>query len=206
MADRYAPDVAETPIRDRKVKATRARIAETALDLFTSQGYAQTTIDHIAQAAGVGRRTIFRHFATKEAMLFDHFSVQRDVAIRRLQERPPGEPPLMSLHAVLREMCDEGYDRRVFGQIRAVLDSEPRIAGKELSVGMRAFEDEVITTLQRRCGQQRTALEIHALTLMAINWFVTAAHMYLLEDRPSLVECFDEVVATCVHSSMRDLG
>jgi AcrR family transcriptional regulator len=196
----------ETPIRDRKARETRARIAQTALELFVTQGFSETTIDQIAEAARVGRRTIFRHFASKEAILFDHLAIGRDVALQRLQARPSSEPPLLSLHAVLREWCDEGFDRRLFAQIRTVLATEPRIAGKELSVGVRAFEKEVIAALERRSGEQRSTLEIHALTLMTFSWFVTAAHIYLMEGRASLVECFDEVVATCVHSGARDLG
>jgi hypothetical protein len=35
------------------------------------------------------------------------------------------------------------------------------------------------------------------VTLMATSWFTAAIHLYLTEDRPSLVECFDKVVATC---------
>ena len=84
--------MSETPIRDRKREETRARIAETALQLFVSQGYTETTIDQIAAAAGVGRRTIFRHFATKETILFDHLIVRHELAVQYLRERPPGEP------------------------------------------------------------------------------------------------------------------
>src|SRR6266702_4224961 len=89
------PAVADTSIRDRKKEATRARIAETALQLFVSQGYTETTIDQIAVAAGVGRRTIFRHFATKEAILFDHLAVRRELAVQHLRERPPREAALV---------------------------------------------------------------------------------------------------------------
>src|SRR5215469_10928955 len=117
----------------------RARIAAAALELFVRQGYAETTIDQIAEAAGVGRRTIFRHFTTKAAMLFDHLAVRRDFAVHRLQQRPVSEPPLVSLYAVLRELCEQGYDRRLLGQIRAVLAIEPRFATEELSIGVRAF-------------------------------------------------------------------
>jgi AcrR family transcriptional regulator len=198
--------VAETPVRDRKARETRARIGETALELFVRQGYAETTIDQIAEVAQVGRRTIFRHFATKEAILFDHLAIRREVTVQRLEERPPSEPPLLSLHAVLRGLAEEGYDRQLFAQIRAVLATDPRIAGKELSVGSREFEKDVIATLLSRSGEQWSALQIHALTLMAFSWFMTAAHMYLTEGRPSLVGCFDEVVATCVQSGARDLG
>ena len=83
--------MSETPIRDRKREA-RGRIAETALQLFVSHGYTETTIDQIAAAAGVGRRTIFRHFATKEAILYDHLVVRHELAVQYLRERPPGEP------------------------------------------------------------------------------------------------------------------
>jgi len=198
--------VVDTATRDRKVIATRARIAEAALELFVSQGYAETTIDQIAAAAAVGRRTVFRYFATKEAMLLDHLVVQRRAMLQRLDERPALEPPLVSMHAVLRERCEEGYDRRVLAQIRAVLATEPPLAGEQVWGGLRAFEKQAIATLQRRLGEQASPLEIHALTFMATGWFVTATHMYFTERRPSLVECFDEVVAICRDASTRDLG
>jgi AcrR family transcriptional regulator len=119
--------IAETPSRDRKARETRARIADAALGLFLKQGYAETTIDQIAEVAGVSRRTVFHHFATKEAILFDHLVARREIAIQRLQERPPSEPPLASLHAVLRQLSELGYDRRLLAQIRAVLASEPQL-------------------------------------------------------------------------------
>jgi hypothetical protein len=33
---------------------------------------------------------------------------------------------------------------------------------------------------------------------MAVGWFIAATHVYLIEGRPSLLDCFDEVVATCL--------
>jgi AcrR family transcriptional regulator len=184
---------------------TRARIANAALELFVHRGYAETTIDQIAEAAGVGRRTVFRHFATKEAILFDHLAVRRDFAIQRLQARPLSEPPLVSLHAVLRELCEQGYERKLLDQIRAVLALDRRFAGEELSIGFRAFEKTLIATLERRTGQRGSSLEIQALTEMAESWFLTAVRAYLKQGRKSLVEYFDEVVAACVRSIGRDL-
>jgi AcrR family transcriptional regulator len=198
--------VAETPIRDRKARETRTRIAEAALELFVAQGYAETTIDQIAESAGVGRRTVFRHFTTKEAMLFDHLSVRRDYALQRLQERPPSEPALVSLHAVLRELCEQGYDRQLLGQIRAVLAIDPRFATEQLNIGVRAFEDSLIATLQSRLSHLHSPMEILALTEMAEGWFVTAVRVYFRHGERSLVEYFDEVVSACVESTCRDLA
>jgi AcrR family transcriptional regulator len=184
--------------RERNPVATRQRIAETALDLFQRQGYAETTIDQIAAAAGVGRRTIFRHFPTKGAILVDHLAIRREVALQRLQERPVTEPPLVSLHAVLRELAEHGYDRRLLAQVRAVLTTEPRLARDELSLGTFVFEKKAIAALQSRDGETRSHLELHAVTFMAASWLMTATHLYLVEGRRSLLECFDEVVAICV--------
>jgi AcrR family transcriptional regulator len=183
--------------RERNVVVTRQRIADAALGLFQRQGYAETTIDQIAATAGVGRRTIFRHFPTKEAILVDHLAIRREVALQRLRERPSTEPPLVSLHAVLRELAEQGYDRRLLAQIRAVLTTEPHLARDELSIGTFLFEKQLIEALQHRVGETPSYLEIHAVTLMATSWFTTAAHLYFIEDRQSLLECFDEVVATC---------
>lgn len=46
--------------------ATRQRIIEAAMDLFTTQGYARTTTRAIAFAAGVNEVTLFRHFGSKK--------------------------------------------------------------------------------------------------------------------------------------------
>jgi AcrR family transcriptional regulator len=198
--------VAETPIRDRRARETRSRIAEAALDLFVSHGYPETTIDQIAEAAGVSRRTVFRHFVTKEAILFDHLAVRRDFALRRLLERPPSEPILVSLHAVLRELCQQGYERPLLNQIRLVLATEPRFAGEQLFLGLRAFEANLVATLESRASKRHSYTEILALTEMAESWFLTAARLYFKQGKRSLVKYFDEVVAACVQSSGRDLS
>ncbi len=61
----------------RRAAAQRHRVrqdlAAAAMQLFSSQGYEATTVDEIAAAAGVARRTFFRHFRSKEEAIFpDH--------------------------------------------------------------------------------------------------------------------------------------
>ncbi|MBL7502286.1 TetR family transcriptional regulator [Frankia sp. CNm7] len=189
------------PTRERDPAAKRARIATAALELFQTQGYTETTIDQIATAAGVGRRTVFHHFPSKEAILLDHLVVRREVAAARLAERPRTEPPLVSLHAVLRDLCEQGYDRDLLAQIRAVLATEPRLMAEQLSLGGGAFLTTIAEILLHRAGTRSSSLEMYALALMALSWFTTATHLYLTESRPSLLACFDEIVATCVQAT-----
>ncbi|MER6532103.1 TetR/AcrR family transcriptional regulator [Streptomyces sp. NPDC001508] len=51
----------------------RMRLADAAFVLFDERGYENTTVDDIAERAGVGRTTFFRHYRSKEAVIFpDH--------------------------------------------------------------------------------------------------------------------------------------
>ncbi|MFE9095925.1 TetR/AcrR family transcriptional regulator [Streptomyces sp. NPDC007264] len=53
--------------------AVRIRLADAAFALFDERGYEQTTVDDIAERAGVGRTTFFRHYRSKEEVIFpDH--------------------------------------------------------------------------------------------------------------------------------------
>lgn len=63
-------------LRDRKKENTRQALIEAAWRLFRDKGYDATTIEEIAEAALVSKRTFFRYFPTKEAIVF-HRSAER---------------------------------------------------------------------------------------------------------------------------------
>jgi AcrR family transcriptional regulator len=56
-------------LRERKRRETLHRIAEQGLRLFLTSGYEATTLDAIAEAAGISRRTFFYYFKSKEEIL-----------------------------------------------------------------------------------------------------------------------------------------
>jgi AcrR family transcriptional regulator len=59
----------EEGLRERKRRETLRRIAEQGLKLFLTRGYEATTLDAIAEAAGISRRTFFYYFKSKEEIL-----------------------------------------------------------------------------------------------------------------------------------------
>jgi AcrR family transcriptional regulator len=56
--------------RNEHADRTRNALLEAALNLFSANGYDETTTDQIAESAGVSPRTFFRYFPTKESVLF----------------------------------------------------------------------------------------------------------------------------------------
>lgn len=62
-------ETATTTLWDRTRQLASQEILDTALRLFTEQGYDETTIAQIAREAGVSQRTLFRYFGTKEDLL-----------------------------------------------------------------------------------------------------------------------------------------
>ncbi len=71
----------ERPIRRRKGRGARERILAAAAGLFTAQGINATGMEQLATEAAVTKRTIYAHFASKEALV-EAYLEQMDQAVR----------------------------------------------------------------------------------------------------------------------------
>jgi AcrR family transcriptional regulator len=94
-----APSARARPgIRERNRERNRQEVADVALDLFTRHGYPAVTVDDIAAAAGISRRTFFRYFESKEDVVMPA-EEERDLEVlrRHLDARPSGEPLVVSI-------------------------------------------------------------------------------------------------------------
>jgi AcrR family transcriptional regulator len=88
--------------RERKKLETRQALEQAALRLFAEQGYEQTTVEDIAEAADVAVRTFFRYFSSKQDVLFGDVVTDRVKRLRsELAARPPAESPIESLLVVM---------------------------------------------------------------------------------------------------------
>ncbi len=74
-----------TPPRRRDGAATRDRLLQAGLELYTTVGFLQTTTPALARAAGVAEGTIYRHFSSKEHLLNEVFRRSQRWALELLK-------------------------------------------------------------------------------------------------------------------------
>jgi AcrR family transcriptional regulator len=84
-------------LRERTRRAVRAELTDVAMDLFLRQGFDATTAEEIAAATGISRRSLFRYFASKEAIIFESLQDVGERLAEALGKRPPEEEPWIAL-------------------------------------------------------------------------------------------------------------
>jgi AcrR family transcriptional regulator len=170
--------------RERKTDRTRAAIREAAVQLFEEKGFAETTIDEIADRADIAPRTFFRYYPTKEALLFDDSSDQIDEIIQLLRDRPADESPYESLVAVLRAMASRATaaDERRRKQVMAKAASgSPHALEHHRAVVMCALEEAAVDVLCERMGPDADRLATTAAVAAVLAAFGTAMRTWLAE-------------------------
>src|ERR1035437_800779 len=91
-AARPSADVA----RGRRPSTTREHIARKALDLFDRRGFDATTVDEIASAVGISRRTFFRYYDSKRDVVGGEFAAEM-VRLRDQLMGAPRDEPMMDV-------------------------------------------------------------------------------------------------------------
>ncbi len=92
MASGGAGEGSSEPTRGRPAATSRQDVARVALDLFARRGYDATTVDELAAAVGISRRTFFRYFDSKADVVWGEFDAELVRLRTRLDEAPVTEP------------------------------------------------------------------------------------------------------------------
>ena len=194
----------ESPgLRERKKAMTRLALEDAALELFATKGFDHTTVDEIADACNVSRRTYFRYFASKE----DIFSGDKDEHDSRMFEmiagRPADEPALVSLRvAVLAMAADLATDRsRLMAKAR-IINETPSLRSAGLDHEQRTIDDIVEALARRSSGpvddddvfrlRLVTQAAVGALRAAIDRWVLTGAKEELVD---VAVEALDVLAA-----------
>ena len=199
---------------------TRARIESAALDLFTAQGFEQVTIDEIAEAAGISRRTFFRHVGAKADAVWGDF----DAHVLRLEamlvsasggqlvsasggqlvsasgeQLDAGQPVLASICAAYVEVNDyaEGDLPMLRQRMRLILTEPALQAHSQLRYA--AIDRVVAAHVARRTGVTPDSLIPRLVATSTRAAATTAFEVWLADGRISLGaalhQAFDELAA-----------
>ncbi|WP_405163853.1 TetR/AcrR family transcriptional regulator [Nocardia sp. NBC_01499] len=122
--------------RERKKAATRQKIADTALRLFLERGYDAVGIRDVAAEADVAVTTLFSHFTSKEALVFERDDDFEHRLAQTVTGRAPHEPLMTVLrreiHAMVRHCASEDA-----APIWRMIDESPALRDYEGSMRLR---------------------------------------------------------------------
>lgn len=90
----------------RRPVTSRAQISAVAIDMFTSRGFDETSVDDVADAVGIARRTLFRYYPSKNAIAWGDFDGHLDEMRALLAEIPDDLPMAEALRRALVSFND----------------------------------------------------------------------------------------------------
>ncbi|MFF7649264.1 TetR/AcrR family transcriptional regulator [Streptomyces sp. NPDC007983] len=125
--------------RERKKAATRQKIADTALRLFLERGYDAVGIRDVAAEADVAVTTLFSHFASKEALVFEQDEDFEQRLAQAVTGRAPHEPLIPALRREIQALVRHCTADSA-APIWRMIDASPALREYEESMRLRHAE------------------------------------------------------------------
>jgi len=200
-------------LREEKKQATKAAIMEAAITLFGEQGYENTSISALAEAAGVGKGTIYSYFKSKNEILLAFCEEELAFIHEEIRQKLDPDAPLLK-KMVFLFMSEFRYitKNREFGRTLMRELIFPREITVEKS---RELDNQFISLFvsiaqeAREKGQLRKDLDLvlicghfYALYLLTVSvWY--SERLRTEEDVQSMLEVMFEQAMTGLHTSIR---
>ncbi|MGE2813956.1 mycofactocin system transcriptional regulator [Mycobacterium heidelbergense] len=140
----------------RRRSTTPQHVSDVAIELFTARGFAEVSVDDVAQAAGISRRTLFRYYASKNAIPWGEFDTHLAHLRELLDDADPRVPLGRALRAALLAFntFDESETVQHRQRMRVILQT-PEL--QAYSMTMYAGWREVIAEFVARRSGVKTA-------------------------------------------------
>lgn len=161
--------------RERKRLETRARLVHAALELFTEHGFDAVTVTDIADRADVDPSTFFRHFGSKDAVLFADYDVYLGQLRAAMRRRPSDEPTVVAVRETMKELVDDLLVDTGDEQLRVRLaEGSPSLQAQTLVMRDR-FISELADAIADHLGVDRaedpSPILLATLWVEAANWY-----------------------------------
>ena len=177
----------------RPAATTRDALARTGLTLFATRGFEATTLDEIAAAAGVSRRTVLRYYRSKNDIVWGAFDEQLDALRARLAGAPSGEPLLESIRREVLAFND--YGEGALADLRrrmTLITTVPALQGHAM-IRYAAWSDVIASFVAERIGAAPDAFRPQLVASASLGVATTAYRTWIAHpDGPGLLELMDE--------------
>lgn len=182
----------EQPRVGRRRSTTPQHITDVALGLFADRGFGEVSVDDVAQAAGIARRTVFRYYASKNAIPWGDFDAHLQHLRELLGQVEPGIPLGDALRAALLSFntFDESETVRHRQRMRVILQTAELQA---YSITMYAGWREVIADfVAGRTGLKTTDLQPQTVAWMMLGVALSAYEHWLDDESVSLPQALGD--------------
>ncbi|MBM7814282.1 TetR/AcrR family transcriptional regulator [Saccharothrix algeriensis] len=182
----------DTGLRERKKTATRLALHEAALRLALEHGPERVTVEAIADAAEVSRRTFSNYFAGKEEALFHGDLLRLRRLLDLVRARPADEPPRAALAGAAAGLLAESdrLDPAWVAQ-RRLLRGHPSLVAHQVAAHA-AVERDLAAAVAARGADELRSRVLAATFLAALR--AATAHWLEHPDR-TLAEWVAEALA-----------
>jgi AcrR family transcriptional regulator len=158
------------------------RLIKAAITLFEQRGYDETTVAEIADAAGLTKRTFFRHFTDKREVLFRGSNELQECWLAAVTAAPPDAGPMAAVSAGLEQVARLFVDRLAFARMRSgIITAHPELQEREL-IKLQVLTDAIQRALVDR-GVAVTAAVLAAHT--GVTVFHVAFARWVQQDDPA---------------------
>ncbi len=158
--------------RERKKAATRQKIAATALRLFLERGYDAVGVREVAAEADVAVTTVFSHFASKEALVFERDEDFEQRIGQAVLGRSPDEPLIPALHREIRALVRHSTAESAV-PIWQMVDHSSALREYEESMRLRHAES-LAATIAAELGLPPTNVACRTIARFAIDAYALA--------------------------------
>ncbi len=189
----------------RRRSTTWDHISDVAIDLFMAQGFDNVSVDDVATAAGIARRTLFRYYPSKSALPWGDFDAHLDRMRTLLADADPEVPIRDALRSALLAFNNFDDADRHRQRMRLILETK---ALQAYSMTMYAGWRGVVSTFVANrlgCGAADLMPQTVAWTLLAVA--LSAYEQWLADGSVPLAatlgEAFDMLAPGLAHLDER---
>jgi AcrR family transcriptional regulator len=173
------PATAAPGLRERKRQQTRERLTRMAMALFRERGFEATTLDDIAAAADISRRSFFHYFASKEDVVFAWQEEISAALIDAVAARPAAESMLTAAENAILAMVRQLEPGEAIAMAQLKRDN-PALQARD-QVKYEKLERALTDALVKRAGHKTEKLKARLVAMIATGAMRIGGEFWAIE-------------------------